>query len=141
MPSFHAIRSISGHHDCVYLSFDDGPDAEWTPRMLDLLAAAGVQTAFFFVVGCRAQASPALARRVLAEGHALGNHSFSHRHPWTLSAAAAGNEVRDEAAVIADLTGTAPTMFRPPHELLRVLPGFMRELAARQLHCARLNGN
>jgi peptidoglycan/xylan/chitin deacetylase (PgdA/CDA1 family) len=118
MQSLHAIRSFSAHNDHVYLSFDDGPDAEWTPRMLDLLAAAEVQ-ATFFVIGCHARTMPALVRRVLAEGHALGNHSFSHRHPWSMSAAAARNEVCDGAAVIADLTGRVPTLFRPPHGRLR----------------------
>ena len=199
--AIRAIRHISAHPGCVYLSFDDGPDAEWTPRMLDLLAAQNVK-ATFFVVGCRARATPALVRRVLAEGHAIGNHSFSHRHPWTLSTTAARNEVRDGAAVIADLTGQSPTLFRPPHgrmrramseaanetgqaiilwscsaidwgplataqriatrlaqvqsgdivlmhdapakhnkphELARALPGFLRELAARQLNCALFN--
>lgn len=102
----------------VYLSFDDGPDPRWTPRILDLLAQADAR-ATFFVVGCRALAQAALVRRVAAAGHALGNHTFSHRHPWTMLASTARREVRAGAAAIADLTGVAPEFFRPPHGRLR----------------------
>lgn len=102
----------------VYLSFDDGPDPRWTPRILDLLAQADV-LATFFLVGRRALAQPALVRRIAAAGHALGNHTFSHRHPWTMAAPTARKEVRDGAAAVADLTGVAPRFFRPPHRRLR----------------------
>ncbi|MFW5454087.1 polysaccharide deacetylase family protein [Thioalkalivibrio sulfidiphilus] len=102
----------------VYLSFDDGPDARWTPRILDLLAQANVP-ATFFVVGRRALEQPALVRRIAAHGYALGNHTWSHRHPWTMRASSAREEVRAGAAAIADLIGRAPQFFRPPHGRLR----------------------
>lgn len=102
----------------LYLSFDDGPDPRWTPRILDLLAQADAR-ATFFVVGRRALAQAALVRRIAAAGHALGNHTFSHRHPWTMAAPTARREVRDGAAAIADVTGVAPRLFRPPHGRLR----------------------
>jgi len=102
----------------VYLSFDDGPDPRWTPRILDMLAQANAR-ATFFVVGRLALKQPALVRRVLSDGHALGNHTFSHRHPWTMAASAAREQVRAGAAVIADLTGVAARFFRPPHGRLR----------------------
>jgi peptidoglycan/xylan/chitin deacetylase (PgdA/CDA1 family) len=102
----------------LFLTFDDGPDPRWTPRILDLLAQARAQ-ATFFVVGRRALAQAALLRRIAADGHALGNHTFSHRHPWTMRASTARREVRDGAAAIADLTGAAPRLFRPPHGRLR----------------------
>lgn len=102
----------------IYLTFDDGPDARWTPHILDLLAQANV-LATFFVVGRRAQALPELVRRIAAQGHELGNHTWSHRHPWALLPATARREVRDGAAAIADLTGQAPRFFRPPHGRLR----------------------
>lgn len=98
----------------VHLTFDDGPDRQWTPRVLDALAAAQA-SATFFVIGRQAQRAPELLRRMLAEGHEVGNHTFSHRHPWTLSRAAARAEVLDGAAVLADLLGQAPRFFRPPH--------------------------
>jgi len=102
----------------VYLTFDDGPDARWTPRILDILAQANV-CATFFVVGRFAREQVALVRRVAADGHELGNHTWSHRHPWTVLASTARKEVRDGAAAIADLIGRAPKFFRPPHGRLR----------------------
>jgi len=102
----------------VYLTFDDGPDARWTPRILDILAQANV-CATFFVVGRFALEQVALVRRVAANGHELGNHTWSHRHPWTVLASTAREEVRDGAAAIADLIGRAPKFFRPPHGRLR----------------------
>ena len=102
----------------IFLTFDDGPDPEWTPRVLDLLEAANV-AATFFVVGRSALQQGALLRRVAGCGHEIGNHSFSHRHPWAVSAAIARREVRDGAAAIADLLGQPPRFYRPPHGRLR----------------------
>ena len=102
----------------VHLTFDDGPDLKWTPRVLDVLAAARTR-ATFFVVGRAARCAPDLVRRIAAEGHEIGNHSYSHRHPWTLREADARNEVRSGAAVIADVLGRAPRAFRPPHGRVR----------------------
>src|SRR5262245_52825835 len=102
----------------VYLTFDDGPDADWTPRILDMLAAADAR-ATFFAVGANARKFPELVRRVVAEGHAIGNHTFSHRHPWTMLPSRAREEVAGGAAAIADIVGTAPRFYRPPHGRLR----------------------
>lgn len=104
--------------NCVYLTFDDGPDVRWTPRILDILAKAKAR-ATFFVVGCKALRQAALVRRIAAEGHEVGNHTFSHRHPWTMLSSSARREVRDGAAAIADILGYGPRFFRPPHGCLR----------------------
>lgn len=97
----------------VALTFDDGPDPEYTPRILDALAAAGVR-ASFFMVGSRAEAAAAAARAVAAAGHDVGNHTYSHRHLWGLSPAATVAEVDRGAAAIAAVTGIVPLYFRPP---------------------------
>ena len=102
----------------VYLTFDDGPDAHWTPRVLDLLAQHAVR-ATFFVIGCAARDAGRIVRRIAEAGHEVENHSWSHRHPWTLSASAARREVRDGAAAVADAAGRVPNYFRPPHGRLR----------------------
>lgn len=102
----------------VYLTFDDGPDENWTPRILDLLAQSNL-LATFFVVGAYALDHPELVRRIAEQGHEVGNHSWSHRHPWALSAAAARQEVRAGTDAIADIIGKAPIFFRPPHGRLR----------------------
>lgn len=102
----------------ICLTFDDGPDPRWTPRIFEILARANV-SATFFVVGRLALKQAALIRQIVANGHELGNHTWSHRHPWILSAAAARQEVHDGAAVIAELSGRSPKFFRPPHGRLR----------------------
>lgn len=113
-PGFAQLSGVGS----VYLTFDDGTDARWTPRILDILAQANIR-ATFFLVGRLAARYPALVRRLVAEGHEAGNHTWSHRHPWTLLASSARKEVRDGAAAIADLIGRAPKFFRPPHGRLR----------------------
>jgi peptidoglycan-N-acetylglucosamine deacetylase len=102
----------------VYLTFDDGPDPEWTPRVLELLAERGA-VATFFMVGRRVRAHAGIVRAIVAAGHALGNHSFSHRHPWAMREAAARREVRDGAAALEDVCGQPVKMFRPPYGRVR----------------------
>ncbi|WP_129642095.1 polysaccharide deacetylase family protein [Peristeroidobacter agariperforans] len=98
----------------VYLTFDDGPDPEWTPRVLDALEQEGVK-ATFFAIGQQAQRLPDLLRRAHEAGHAVGNHTFSHRHPWFMSQRAARAQVRDGANAISDVLGVQPGFYRPPH--------------------------
>lgn len=105
------------HSPChlpVYLTFDDGPDPRWTPQILAVLAAAQVR-ATFFAIGACARRWPQLLREVSAGGHEIANHTFEHRHPWTMSAAAARRQVIDGANAIADVLGRAPRFYRPPH--------------------------
>jgi peptidoglycan-N-acetylglucosamine deacetylase len=98
----------------VYLTFDDGPDRNWTPQILDLLAETDMH-ATFFVIASRAQLEPDLVRRIIDEGHVIGNHSYSHRHPWFMTSRTARAEVRDGATALEDMLGYAPRLFRPPH--------------------------
>ena len=98
----------------VYLTFDDGPDPQWTPQVLDVLATAQVP-ATFFVIGSAARREPALVRRAAAEGHEIANHTFEHRHPWFMSATQARRQVREGAQVIEDILGRAPRFYRSPH--------------------------
>lgn len=100
--------------DRVYLTFDDGPDPEWTPRVLDVLEQADAKTTFF-AIGQQAQRAPDLMRRIHAAGHAVGNHTFSHRHPWFMSQRTARAQVRDGANALSDVLGVAPRFYRPPH--------------------------
>jgi peptidoglycan-N-acetylglucosamine deacetylase len=103
---------VSAQH--VYLTFDDGPDPRWTPQILELLARAQMH-ATFFAIGACAQREPALTRSVAAAGHAVGNHTFSHRHPWLMRSRAARAQVRDGAKALSDVLGSAPLLYRPPH--------------------------
>lgn len=106
--------SVAGGVRPIYLTFDDGPDPCWTPRVLDLLAGMQMH-ATFFMIGQQARRSPALVRRVAAAGHAIGNHTYSHRHPWLMTARTARAQVRDGASALSDITGRSPQWFRPPH--------------------------
>lgn len=108
------VRRLPDDGGACYLTFDDGPDARWTPLVLEALASAGVR-ATFFVIGRLALRERALLREIRDLGHAIGNHSYSHRHPWTLARAAAHREVRDGAAAIADVLGESVGWYRPPH--------------------------
>jgi peptidoglycan/xylan/chitin deacetylase (PgdA/CDA1 family) len=98
----------------VALTFDDGPDPEWTPRVLDALDAAGAK-ATFFVIGRKVEAHPDVARAIVERGHAIGLHSYAHDRLFALR----GEErVRADLlramAVIEKIVGARPTLFRPP---------------------------
>lgn len=97
----------------ISLTFDDGPDLVHTPAVLDALQAAGL-TGTFFVVGERAAAAPDLVRRIVAEGHMIGNHTWSHREPRTCSPADFLQEVARTREFLADLTGITTHLVRPP---------------------------
>lgn len=103
----------------VCLTFDDGPDPEHTPAVLDALDRLEV-TATFFVVGKRAVRHPELVRRIAAAGHAVGHHSYSHADPGATSAREFLSEVRRTARELEQVIGEAPTLFRPPHGKLTV---------------------
>jgi peptidoglycan/xylan/chitin deacetylase (PgdA/CDA1 family) len=97
----------------VALTFDDGPDPEYTPRALDILAAHGTR-ATFFLIGERAARAGALVRRVAAAGHDLGNHTWSHRSLWLAGPRETGRQVRQGYDAIAQAAGAPPRFFRPP---------------------------
>jgi peptidoglycan-N-acetylglucosamine deacetylase len=101
----------------IAFTFDDGPDPVTTPRVLDLLSEHGAR-ATFFVVGERAARHPDLVRRIVAEGHAIGSHTYHHSHAFHfLSPARMREEVRRGVDAIAAVTGAPPTLFRPPQGL------------------------
>src|SRR5690554_3559331 len=98
----------------IYLTFDDGPDPEFTPRLLDILDLFQIK-ATFFVVGSACQQHPELLRRILAAGHTLGNHTQNHRHPWFINDDNARREVNYAAQLIMDILGEPLSFFRPPY--------------------------
>ena len=98
----------------VYLTFDDGPDATVTGRVLDTLDRHNAQ-ATFFVTGSRVPSYPAVARRIVDEGHAIANHSWSHPVLTSLSDASISAQFRSTSDVVATVTGVRPTCYRPPY--------------------------
>lgn len=113
--SYPTVTRGTRSRDRVSLTFDDGPDPEVTPLVLDALAKRGAR-ATFFAIGRSLEAHPALARRIVADGHELGNHSFGHSR-WA-NFSTSGQQVREMErgeAAIAAVTGLAtPPLYRPP---------------------------
>lgn len=97
----------------IALTFDDGPDPEWTPRILEVLGQRGVRGTFF-LVGARAARGPDVARAIAAAGHEIGNHSWSHRSLWLCGPRRTAVEIGRAHTLLTDLTGQAPRYFRPP---------------------------
>lgn len=98
----------------VALTIDDGPDPEWTPQVLALLAHLKVR-ATFSLIGREVAKHPDLARRIRGEGHAICNHTMSH--PLTFARgteAQIARQITAASAAILDSTGTAPHLFRAP---------------------------
>ncbi|MGB7265892.1 MAG: polysaccharide deacetylase family protein, partial [Terracidiphilus sp.] len=95
------------------LTCDAGPNARWTPRLLDVLAKHEVR-ATFFLLGGRAEAEPELVRRIAAAGHVIGNHSWDHPN----LAQSANSRIREELKrtndALEQITGAAVRFFRPP---------------------------
>jgi peptidoglycan/xylan/chitin deacetylase (PgdA/CDA1 family) len=98
----------------IALTFDDGPDNRTTPLLLDILKAHQAH-ATFFCVGRQARESPELIKRIVAEGHTLGNHSYSH-HWWTnfLTTKPLAREINRAQGALRDLSGVSPRYYRSP---------------------------
>ncbi|OGL15005.1 MAG: hypothetical protein A3F92_09035 [Candidatus Rokubacteria bacterium RIFCSPLOWO2_12_FULL_71_22] len=97
----------------VALTFDDGPDPAWTPRVLDLLRERRVPGSFF-LVGERAARAPETVRRMAAEGHEVASHGWSHRSLWLCGPWRTGEEIGRTHALLTALAGSEPRHFRPP---------------------------
>ena len=107
-------RSVSPRARTIALTFDDGPDPVWTPKILDLLRAQKVH-ATFFVVGTAVAAHPELARRIVAEGHQIAVHSFTHANLSTTAGWRRSLELRQSQLILAGATGVSTTLLRPPY--------------------------
>ena len=96
------------------MTFDDGPDPDNTPRLLDILAERGIR-ATFYLIGELAARHPDVVRRTAAEGHELGNHTWSHRFLTTQTAHRITEELGRTSDAIQDATGVPPGTLRPPY--------------------------
>lgn len=112
-PSWRRLPSL-GRGDEVALTFDDGPDPEVTPRVLELLAAGGAR-ASFFLIGSRAAEHPELVGRIVAAGHRVENHTQHHRHTFAFNVYPfLRREIETAQRVLGGLAGRAPAYFRAP---------------------------
>jgi peptidoglycan/xylan/chitin deacetylase (PgdA/CDA1 family) len=95
------------------LTFDDGPNATWTPQLLDVLAKHKIH-ATFFLLGSRAAEQPELVRQIAAAGHAIGLHSWSHPRLSHCSATQIREELTRSRAALEQIVGAPVRLFRPP---------------------------
>ena len=110
---------LAGYGDPTHiaLTFDDGPDPESTPMFAEVLADRGIR-ATFFMLGRMVAAAPELARKLAAAGHQIGVHGWDHRYLPLRGLRETRADVRRATALIASVTGTRPTLFRPPYGVL-----------------------
>jgi len=114
LPTSYVIRRVGALPKKLALTFDDGPDPEWTPAILDILKAKKVP-ATFFMIGSAMEAHPGLVQRVLSDGHEVGNHTYTHPNLADTPAAAVRLELNATQRLFQALTGRSMRLFRPPY--------------------------
>lgn len=115
-PAAPKVSYSSAHVDGPYvaMTFDDGPHATLTPKLLDLMAKKKIKVTFF-VLGENAVRHPEILKRAVAEGHEIGNHSWSHPNLAKLSNDALRSQLQRTDDVIAQAIGSHPKIMRPPY--------------------------
>jgi len=114
-PSYPTLFRLGADDtDRIAITFDDGPDPDWTPAILDILKAHRVK-ATFFLVGEEAERYPWLVERIAAEGHEIGNHSYTHPNLVKASESIVRLELNATQRLLESLTGRSTTLFRPPY--------------------------
>jgi peptidoglycan/xylan/chitin deacetylase (PgdA/CDA1 family) len=98
----------------IAMTFDDGPHPILTPRLLDMLKARGIR-ATFFLIGQNAAEYPDIVRRIAAEGHEIGNHTWNHPQLTKLSPSALREEIERTSSTIAEIIGKPLVVMRPPY--------------------------
>jgi len=116
LPSPYRVARYGANAKQVAITFDDGPDSEWTPRILDVLRDKGVK-ATFFVIGLEAQKFPSVAQRIYAEGHEIGNHTFTHPDISVISPQLMKLELNLTERLFASRIGIKTVLFRPPYTI------------------------
>src|ERR1700722_17126800 len=110
---FGSALTAPARPDEIALTFDDGPNAAWTPKLLEILASYEVR-ATFFLLGGQAKAEPELVRRMSAAGHVIGNHTWSHPNLARSSSQVIREELKRTQQMIEQITGAAAKFFPPP---------------------------
>jgi peptidoglycan-N-acetylglucosamine deacetylase len=98
----------------IAMTFDDGPSPETTPRLLDILKQRNIK-ATFFMIGQNAERNPEIVKRILAEGHEIGNHSWTHPQLSKLSDQRVTDEITKTQDAIKNACGYTPVLLRPPY--------------------------
>jgi cellulose synthase/poly-beta-1,6-N-acetylglucosamine synthase-like glycosyltransferase/peptidoglycan/xylan/chitin deacetylase (PgdA/CDA1 family)/spore germination protein YaaH len=116
LPSYYTIESSGGGQarKVLCLTFDDGPDPRYTPAVLDILRSHGVH-ATFFIIGANADQNIGLVKREYAEGHDIGNHTYTHPNIALVSGERAALELSTTERIIENALGVSTVLFRPPY--------------------------
>ncbi|MFZ4482780.1 MAG: polysaccharide deacetylase family protein [Chthoniobacterales bacterium] len=116
-PPAHPTLFCMGGTDAsrVCLTFDDGPDPDWTPAILDILKERGLK-ATFFIVGTEAEKYPDIIRRMAEEGHEIGNHTYTHPNLAEAPEALIKLELNATQRLIESIIGKSTALFRPPYD-------------------------
>jgi chitin deacetylase len=106
---------LVGHEKVIALTFDDGPWINTTEKVLKILNQYQVKATFFWI-GKHLKLYPNIAKKVVAQGHAIGNHTW--HHPYSLNPSEATKEIEETATLIHQVTGVKTSLFRPPGGVL-----------------------
>jgi cellulose synthase/poly-beta-1,6-N-acetylglucosamine synthase-like glycosyltransferase/spore germination protein YaaH/peptidoglycan/xylan/chitin deacetylase (PgdA/CDA1 family) len=113
MPTSYVIQRYGAHPGLVALTFDDGPDGRWTPKILDILKAKNAK-ATFFLIGQNMERFPRLVQREVEEGQMVGSHTWTHPNIAEVPATQARIELSATQRLFETLTGKSMRLFRPP---------------------------
>lgn len=114
IPTSYVIERTGDHPGEIALTFDDGPDPRWTPAILDILKRENVP-ATFFVIGKNGDAYPDILRRIVNDGHEIGNHTYTHPNLGEVPGRVVDLELNATQRLIESITGRSTVLFRPPY--------------------------
>ena len=116
LPEPYRVARYGATPKQVAITFDDGPDPEWTPKILDVLKREHAP-ATFFLIGIQAENAPGLTRRIVEEGHEIGNHTFTHPNISDISRSHMRVELNLTERLFASRLGIRTILFRPPYSI------------------------
>jgi peptidoglycan-N-acetylglucosamine deacetylase len=115
-PRTYTVEQYGYHPNQVALSFDDGPDPKWTPKILDILKQKNVKGTFM-LIGAEAAENVGVMKRIVREGHEIGNHTYTHPDISEISNRQLDLEVKLTERLFASKLGIQPLYFRPPYDI------------------------
>ena len=116
LPSPYVVDAYGAPGKRVVISFDDGPDPQWTPKALDAPKQYNVEV-IFFTIGLEAENYPGMLKRIYLEGHEIGNHTFTHPDISNISQELVRVELNLTERLLAAKLGIKPALFRPPYSV------------------------
>ena len=116
LPEPYRVAEYGASSNQVAITFDDGPDPQWTPKILDVLKREHA-TATFFLIGIQADKFPSITSRIYQEGHEIGNHTFTHPDISDLSDRSVRLELNLDEQFLVSRLRVRTLLFRPPYSI------------------------